>query len=56
MQRRAGKIRGVRVTENATRNRALGACVAAVVRRWVFPRPGALHDVEVVLPFMFGPG
>lgn len=49
----AGKVVAATAYENTSGDVALGACVAAVARRWKFQhRPGG-RDVSVVLPYEF---
>jgi len=49
----SGKVSGVRVVRNTTRNSAMVPCMIRAVSKWTFPKATAPFDVEY--PFVFKP-
>ena len=49
-----GRVTAARAASDEAANKELGDCIAAAVRRWVFPRPGV--EQTVTYPFVLSAG
>jgi hypothetical protein len=50
-----GKVNSSLISENTTRNVALGQCIAKAAKKWVFPKPPGGGDIVVSYPFNLSP-